>query len=226
MLSERVSRVREQIAEAAVRSGRTPDAVKLVAVTKTVDAPTAQEVFQLGVQTLGENRVQSLLDKYKVMGNKPEWHLIGHLQTNKVKYIIDKVELIHSVDSVHLAEEINRRAENAKRVMPVLLQVNVAREETKFGFRVEELEEALEKIAAFSYIRVDGLMTIAPKQTKPDENRKYFYELMQLFVDIRSKKYDNIHMKELSMGMSGDFESAILEGATMVRVGSALFQPL
>ena len=157
------------------------------------------------------------------MADKPEWHLIGHLQTNKVKYIADKVSLIHSVESLRLAEEIDRRAKLANKIQDVLIEVNVSGEASKFGIRPEDTEKLLEQIAGFSNICVRGLMTIAPLPEKEGENRKYFSKLRELFVDIQSKKYDNSNMDILSMGMSRDYKDAIKEGATIVRVGTALF---
>lgn len=224
MISENVERVRAEIFDAAIRSGRRPEDVTLCAVTKTVDALAAQETLDAGVKVLGENRVQSLLEKYDALGNQPQWHLIGHLQTNKVKYIIDKVSLIHSVDSVRLAEEIDRRAKAAGRRMDILIEVNVAGEASKFGIRPEETERMMEQLAGFENICVRGLMTIAPLPETSGANRKYFSKLRELFIDIQSKKYDNSNMDVLSMGMSRDFVEAVEEGATIVRVGTALFK--
>ncbi len=223
MIQDNIERIRSNIFEAAIRAGRKPEEIQLCAVTKMVDSKTAQEVLDAGVDILGENRVQSLLEKYEAIGNKAQWHLIGHLQTNKVKYIIDKVSLIHSVDSVHLAEEINRRAQMAGKVIDILVEVNVSGEASKFGVAPGNLEPMLENLALFSNIRLRGLMTIAPKQEKVGANRKYFSKLHELFVDIRSKKYDNSNIDTLSMGMSGDYVEAVEEGATIVRVGTALF---
>ncbi len=223
MIRDNIKRVQEEMAEAALRSGRNTEEITLCAVTKTVDAVAAQEVLDAGIVTLGENRVQSLLEKYEVLGDSPDWHLIGHLQTNKVKFIIDKVSLIHSVESVHLAEEINRRAAAKGRIVDILIEVNVAGEASKFGIRPEETERFLEQISGFSNLCVRGLMTIAPLPEKKGENRKYFSQLRELFVDIQSKKYDNSNIDILSMGMSRDFADAIEEGATIIRVGTALF---
>lgn len=223
MIRENIERVQEDIVRAAQRSGRRAEDITLCAVTKTVDSQAAQEVLDAGVLTLGENRVQSLLEKYEVLKDRPDWHLIGHLQTNKVKYIIDKVSLIHSVESVHLAEEIDRKAKARGIVQDILIEVNVAGEASKFGIRPEETERFMEQIAGLSGICVRGLMTIAPLPQKKGENRKYFSKLRELFVDIQSKKYDNSNIDILSMGMSRDYEEAVEEGATIVRVGTALF---
>ena len=168
--------------------------------------------------------MQSLLDKYETLKDEPAWHLIGHLQTNKVKYIADKVSMIHSVDSLKLAEEIDRRFQMAGRTANILVQVNVSGEESKFGIQPEDAFPLMESLSQLKNIQVCGLMTMAPKTDHPDDCRKFFYGLHKLSVDIRDKKYDNINMGQLSMGMSGDFREAILEGATIVRIGSALFQ--
>ena len=224
MISDNVKRVFEKMEKAATLSGRSLDDITLVGVTKTVTATEAKELMDAGVKNLGENRVQSLLDKYDVLGNEPVWHLIGHLQTNKVKYIADKVSMIHSVDSLRLAEEIDRQFEKAERCADILVQVNVSGEESKYGITPDETFRFIESISEFKNLSVKGLMTMAPLLANPDECRKIFYDLHKLAVDIDRKKYDNICMEHLSMGMSGDFYEAILEGATIIRVGSALFQ--
>jgi len=180
-------------------------------------------VMDAGVLTLGENRVQSLLDKYEVLGDKPCWHLIGHLQTNKVKYIADKVSLIHSVESLKLAEEIDKKFRDAKRIAEILVQVNVSGEESKFGITPCDTFTLIEEISRLQNVKVKGLMTMAPLIATPDECRRYFHDLKKLSLDIKDKKYQNVDMQHLSMGMSGDYKEAILEGATIVRVGSALF---
>ena len=223
MISDNVKRVLDNIAEAALLSGRKPEDVKLVAVTKTVTAKEAQEVMDAGVITLGENRVQSLLEKYEVLKDKPCWHLIGHLQTNKVKYIADKVSLIHSVDSLKLAAEIDRKFKEVNKTAEILIQVNVSGEESKFGITPKECFGLVEEIAQLENVRIKGLMTMAPLIATPDECRKYFYDLKKLSCDISDRKYQGIDMHHLSMGMSNDYREAILEGATLVRVGSALF---
>ncbi len=223
VIKDNVKRVLENIGEAAVKSGRKPEDITLVAVTKTVTAKEAQEVLDAGVLTLGENRVQSLLDKYETLKDKPEWHLIGHLQTNKVKYIADKVSLIHSVESLKLAEEINKKFKDAGKIANILIQVNVSGEESKFGITPFDTFSLIEQISELENIKVNGLMTMAPLSATTDECRKYFAELKELSQKIADKKIKNIDMDKLSMGMSGDYYEAILEGATIVRVGSALF---
>ncbi len=223
MIQDNVKRVLEDIAESAVKAGRDPGEITLVGVTKTVGCAEMQELMDAGVMHLGENRVQSLVEKYEVLKDTPTWHLIGHLQTNKVKYIADKVSMIHSVDSLHLAEEIDRQFAKYGRRADILLQVNVSGEESKFGVTPEEATELAHQVSELKHLSVCGLMTMAPLEATPTETRKIFSDLQKLSVDIRAKKYDNINMRHLSMGMSGDFREAIMEGATLVRVGSALF---
>lgn len=223
MIRDNVERILSKISDAAIRSGRKAEEVRLCAVTKTVDAEKAREVLNCGISVLGENRVQSLKEKYAILGNEAEWHLIGHLQTNKVKYILDKVSLIHSVESLRLAEEIQRRSEACGKTTDILIEVNVAGEESKYGIAPEETERFLEQIAPFSALRVRGLMTIAPFPEKAGANRKYFAQLKELFDRVSAQHYDNCRMDTLSMGMSRDYVDAVCEGATVVRVGTALF---
>jgi pyridoxal phosphate enzyme (YggS family) len=223
VIKDNVKRVLDNITETAIKVNRNPDDITLVAVTKTVTAKEAQEVMSAGVKTLGENRVQSLLDKYEVLKDEPEWHLIGHLQTNKVKYIADKVSLIHSVDSLKLAEEISRKFGENQKCANILLQVNVSGEESKFGVTPDECLKLAESVSLLQNVRVKGLMTMAPLIATPDECRKYFYDLNKLSQRLREARLPNVDMQHLSMGMSGDYREAIMEGATLVRVGSALF---
>ena len=224
MLRENLELVENNILEACRRSGRDRSEVTLIAVSKTKPVSMLREAYDLGIRTFGENKVQELTDKYEVLPHDIEWHLIGHLQTNKVKYIIDKVCMIHSVDSLHLAKEIDKK-EAAKHQMTVdiLIEVNVAKEESKFGLMPEELDAFVDKIADFPHIRVKGLMTIAPFVADPEENRPIFAHLRKLSVDIAAKNIDNITMSILSMGMTNDYQVAIEEGATMVRVGTGIF---
>ena len=174
-------------------------------------------------ESFGENKVQEIVEKYDALPKDIHWHMIGHLQRNKVKYIIDKVDLIHSVDSVRLAETIEKEAGKHGITARILLEVNVAEEESKFGLKVDEVEKTIEEIAKFPHIKVCGLMTIAPFVDDPEENRLYFRRLRNLSVDIGAKKVDNVTMSILSMGMTNDYEVAVEEGATMVRVGTGLF---
>lgn len=223
LVQEQLNEVRQKIVQACERAGRNPSEVKLIAVSKTKPVSMIEEAIAYGQTVFGENKVQELCDKIPQLPANLEWHLIGHLQRNKVKYIVDKVALIHSVDTVRLAKQISQEAVKAGVTVQILLEVNVAREESKFGFMEEEVEEAVREIAAFPNIQIVGLMTIAPFVADPEENRIYFKKLHQLCVDINKKNIDNIRMSELSMGMTGDYEVAIEEGATMVRVGTGIF---
>lgn len=222
-INENCKNVEERIRTAAIRAGRNPDEIKLIAVTKTVDADRICKALEYGITDVGENRVQELCDKYSLFGDRCKWHLIGHLQTNKVKYIIDKVSLIHSLDSMELAEEIQKRAEKAGRIVDVLVQVNVAKEATKFGIDAASTADFLRKLSKMGNIKVRGLMTIAPFSEDPEQVRWVFSDLRKLHIDIIEENIDNIDMDYLSMGMSNDFEVAIEEGANMVRVGTAIF---
>lgn len=223
MLKENFEEVEAKIQAACKRCGRNREEITLVAVSKTKPVSMLQEAYELGTRTFGENKVQEIMDKYPVLPQDISWHMIGHLQRNKVKYIIDKVSLIHSVDSFRLAEAIEKEAAKKNLIANILIEVNVAKEETKFGIMPEDLEELIDQITAFPHIRVRGLMTIAPYVANPEENRVYFQRLRKLAVDIGAKKADNVTMSILSMGMTNDYEVAIEEGATMVRVGTGLF---
>ena len=196
---------------------------KLVAATKYVDVKEIEKLEKLGVTCFGENRVQAFLEKYENYHGNGEFQFIGTLQPNKVKYIIDKVDYIHSVDSVRLAETIEKEAAKHNLTVKILVEVNVAGEESKFGLSPEEVLPFIEEISEFSHIQVCGLMTIAPFVENPEENRPYFSRLRKLSVDIDSKKVNNVNMSMLSMGMTNDYEVAIEEGATMVRIGTGLF---
>lgn len=223
MLLDNLKDVEERIQAACDRSGRKREDVLLVAVSKTKPVEMIEEVMTAGIVDFGENKPQELRDKYEVLPQNLRFHMIGHLQTNKIKYVIDRVVLIHSIDSIHLAEAVNAEAKKHNRIMPVLVEVNVAQEESKSGFLVEKAENAIREIAKLSNIRVEGLMTIAPFVENAEENRQYFVKLRKLSVDIAAKNIDNVTMHHLSMGMTGDYEVAIEEGATMVRVGTGIF---
>ena len=218
-----IGAIRERIRKAAERAGRDPSEVLLLAVTKTVDVQRINEALLCGVSEVGENRVQELLDKYGALAKDVKWHLIGHLQTNKVKYIIDKAALIHSVESIRLAEEINKRAAAAGRTADILVEINIGGEESKFGIAPEAAEDFIRELSGFPNLRVRGLMTVAPIVGAPEENRVHFRKMKQLLVDINSKKIDNIRMNILSMGMTEDYEVAVEEGATIVRIGTGIF---
>ena len=223
MLLDNLNDVEKRIQAACDRSGRKREEVLLVAVSKTKQVEMIEEIMAAGIVEFGENKPQELRDKYEVLPKNLHFHMIGHLQTNKIKYVIDRAVLIHSIDSIRLAEAVNAEAKKHDRIMPVLVEVNVAQEESKSGFLVEETEEAIREIAKLSNIRVEGLMTIAPFVENAEENRQYFVKLRKLSVDIAAKNIDNVTMPHLSMGMTGDYEVAIEEGATMVRVGTGIF---
>lgn len=223
-IAENVKLVKENIAAAAMRCGRDPKEIRLVAATKMNDASRVREAIAAGVDICGENRVQELTEKLAQGAyDGCPLHFIGHLQKNKVKNIVGKVELIHSVDSVSLAQEINRRAAALGLTQDILLEVNIGAEENKSGFAPEELANALDEIAQFSSVRVLGLMAIPPICEISENNRVYFKRMKQLFIDIGQKKYDNVTMLHLSMGMSADYEVAVEEGANLVRVGTGIF---
>lgn len=223
MLLDNLNDVEKRIQAACDRSGRKREEVLLVAVSKTKPVEMIEEIMTAGIVDFGENKPQELRDKYEVLPKNLRFHMIGHLQTNKIKYVIDRAVLIHSIDSLRLAEAVNAEAKKHDRIIPVLVEVNVAQEESKSGFLVEETEEAIREIAKLSNIRVEGLMTIAPFVENAEENRQYFVKLRKLSVDIAAKNIDNVTMHHLSMGMTGDYGVAIEEGATMVRVGTGIF---
>ncbi len=216
-------RTKDEIAGACQRAGRDPGDVTLIAVSKTKPIELLQEAYDGGAREFGENRVQELLTKIPLMPKDVKWHLIGHLQTNKVRQIIGKTCLIHSVDSVKLAGEIEKESKKKGIVTDILLEVNVAREESKFGFLLEEVEEALRSIRIFSHVKVCGLMTVAPFVEDVEKNRAVFRKLYDFYVDMKTKNIDNGSMTILSMGMTGDFQVAVEEGSTMVRVGTGIF---
>ena len=222
MIKENIENVRKRIESAAERAGRDPKDVLLLGVTKTIDFGPMQEAKEAGILDFGENKPQELLRKAP---NFPgvNFHLIGHLQTNKVSKIVGNAKLIHSVDSIHLAKEIDKRSKEKGIVTEALIEVNMAGEESKFGIRPEELEGFLKEVSQFGNLCIKGLMTVAPFTENPEDNRIYFRGLRELLIDMNSKNIDNINMSVLSMGMTGDFEVAVEEGATIVRVGTAIF---
>jgi hypothetical protein len=222
-IASNIDRVKEHIKKAAERSGRSADDIVLIAVTKTIDVERIKAAVNCGIKDLGENRVQELTAKYPYISDDVRWHMIGRLQTNKVKYIIDKVSLIHSVDSLKLLKEIDKRSEIANRIMDILIEVNVAGEASKGGVAVEDVIDFVKQSASFENIRIKGLMTVAPQADDPEIVRPYFVQMNDLSYKIKKLKLDNVEMKYLSMGMSGDFEVAIEEGSNMVRIGTAIF---
>ncbi|EOS45445.1 YggS family pyridoxal phosphate-dependent enzyme [Lachnospiraceae bacterium JLR.KK009] len=223
MINENLMQVRKNIEAACQKAGRNPEEVTLIAVSKTKPVPMLEEAYQAGSRDFGENKVQEIMDKYPVLPDDIRWHMIGHLQRNKVKYIVDKVSLVHSVDSLRLAEEISRQAEKKQTELDILVEVNIAQEESKFGTSRAEAAQLVEEIAKLPCIHVKGLMTIAPFVEHPEENRKYFRQIKELSVDIEKKNIDNVSMSVLSMGMTNDYMVAVEEGATMVRVGTGIF---
>ena len=218
-----INDVEEKMFAACKRVGRNPEEVTLIAVSKTMPVEAIREAMECGIIEFGENRPQELRDKQAEITEPLHWHMIGSLQTNKLKYVIGKTVLIHSVDSVHLAQAIHEMSEKKGLITDILLEVNVAGEESKHGISPEELEATVRALTAFSNIRIRGLMTVAPYTENAEENRIYFRQMKQLMVDINSKNIDNVYMDILSMGMTGDYEIAIEEGATLVRVGTGIF---
>ena len=215
--------IEKRISAACSRAGRSRSEVTLIAVSKMNPPESIIAAYECGIDTFGENKVQELTDKIEVIDLPLKWHLIGHLQTNKVKYIAGKVEMIHSVDSFHLAQVIDRESEKRGIVTEILLEINIADEESKFGIRPDECEKIVREIAALKNVKIAGLMTVAPFTEDAETNRPYFKQMRELSVDIASKNIDNVSMNVLSMGMTGDFEVAVEEGATHVRVGTGIF---
>ena len=223
-LSDNLQEVKHNI-EVACNKGNTDcNKIMVLAVTKKRSVEEINEMISLGITDIGENRVQELIEKYDKVNSCVNWHLIGSLQKNKVKYIADKVVMIHSVESESLAIEINKQCQKIGKVMDVLVQVNVSGEETKSGIRPDDAFDFIQKIKDLPFVKVKGLMTMAPLNEEKEQISKIFAQLYQLSVDISSKKYDNISMEYLSMGMSNDYESAVEQGANIVRIGSALFK--
>ncbi|MBU5458968.1 YggS family pyridoxal phosphate-dependent enzyme [Anaerostipes sp. MSJ-23] len=224
MLIDQYLNVKKNVENACKKVGRDPREVTIIAVSKTKPLEMIEELRKNKVMDFGENKVQELKDKYERISWPVRWHLIGHLQTNKVKYIVDKVALIHSVDSVHLAKQIDKEAAKRNiREVPILLQVNFAHEDSKFGMDPKDVEEMILEVSKLEHVKIKGLMQIAPFVDNPEDNRKYFKAMKQLSVDINNKNFDNVDMSILSMGMTNDYEVAVEEGATMVRVGTGIF---
>ncbi len=223
MLRENLENVEKNITLACEKAGRARQEVTLIAVSKTKPVSMLQEVYQAGIREFGENKVQELSEKQPSLPQDIHWHMIGHLQRNKVKYIVGTVSLIHSVDSLRLAEEISSQAVKKSLCQDILVEVNIAQEESKFGISKEETFQLVENISKLPNIHICGLMTIAPFVENPEENRIYFRKMRDLSVDIAHKNIDNVDMDILSMGMTGDYMVAIEEGATMVRVGTGIF---
>lgn len=222
-IKKNYAQVLQNIENACERAGRKKEDVTLIAVSKTKPVEMLQEVYDAGCRDFGENKVQEIMDKYDKLPSDIRWHMIGHLQTNKVKYIVDKVYMIHSVDSMKLAKEISKEALKKNVSVKILLEVNVAKEDSKFGMMSEEVKNFYNEVVDLPGLEVCGLMTIAPYVENAEENRQYFVKLKQLVVDMTAEKTDNKSVGELSMGMTGDYEVAVEEGATYVRVGTGIF---
>lgn len=222
-LKENYEAVLKNIEIACNKVGRDPSEVTLISVSKTKPVEMLEEVYAAGARNFGENKVQEMCGKMEVLPTDIKWHMIGHLQTNKVKYIVGSCELIHSVDSLKLAEEIERQATKKDVIVPILVEVNIANEETKFGIDKENAINLVKSIAKLPHVSIKGLMTIAPYVEDSEENRAYFHQISQLAVDIKEQKVDNVCMDIISMGMTGDYMVAIEEGSTMVRVGTGIF---
>lgn len=222
-ISEKIRQVEANIDAACERSARDKSDVTLIAVSKTKPLPMLEEAYAYGCRDFGENKVQELTEKYEQLPKDIRWHMIGHLQRNKVKYIVGKVFLIHSVDSFRLAEEISKESVKKQVTTSVLIEVNAAMEETKFGLYTDQVIDLAEQVSKLPGIVIKGLMTIAPYVEDPEENRTYFKALKQLSVDIMQKNIDNVYMDILSMGMTGDYQVAVEEGASYVRVGTGIF---
>lgn len=223
MVKENLEEVERRIQAACDRAGRERSEVTLIAVSKTKPVPMLQEAYDTGIREFGENKVQEMMDKYDVLPSDIHWHMIGHLQRNKVKYLMGKSYLIHSVDSLRLAQEISAQSVKHNVTTDILIEVNIADEETKFGTTSQDAVTLVEEASKLPNIHICGLMTIAPFVENPEDNRIYFRQIKELSVDIEAKKIDNVDMRILSMGMTGDYEVAIEEGATMVRVGTGIF---
>lgn len=225
MIKENINEVETKIQNAVKRSNRNRNEITLIAVSKTKPISMINEILKEGILDLGENKVQELCDKYDELKEKfhINWHMIGHLQRNKVKYIVDKVTCIHSVDSYRIAEQIDIEAKKKNCICNILIEVNIANESSKFGVLEDSVYKLINDIAKFSNVRVRGLMTVAPYTENAEDNRMYFRKMHDLYVDIRNKNIDNVTMDMLSMGMTNDYEVAIEEGATHIRVGTGLF---
>lgn len=223
MIKDNLEEVESRICAACKRAGRDRSEVTLIAVSKTKPVSDLVQAYDYGCRHFGENKVQELCDKIEQLPEDIHWHMIGHLQRNKVKYLVGKVDCIHSVDSIRLARQIETESAKKDVITKILIEVNVAEEESKFGISLEEVEDIIKEISKYPHIRIEGLMTIAPYTDNPEENRQVFANLHKVYVDIKHKNIDNVNMNVLSMGMTGDYEVAIEEGSTMVRVGTGIF---
>jgi hypothetical protein len=225
MIKDNIITVHENIEKSCLKAGRDPKEVTLISVTKTKPLPDLRAAYEAGERNFGENKVQELVSKIDELPSDIKWHMIGHLQRNKVKQIVGRVELIHSVDSYRLAEEINIQSIKKNVITPILIEINIGDEISKFGIRPDETEELIREISELKNIKVKGLMTVAPNFEDPEDTRPLFRSMHNLFIDIKNKNIDNVDMCILSMGMTNDYKIAVEEGATMVRVGTAIFGP-
>lgn len=223
VLKHNLDYVTQKIKQHCAKSSRNTDEISLIAVTKTISLDKIHEIRQLGITQFGENKVQELVSKFDYFDENVNWHLIGHLQTNKVKYIMDKVKLIHSLDNIKLADEINKRANNLNIIKDVLIEINIANEHSKNGLQLEDVYGFVSSLKNHKNIFIKGLMTVAPYTDKPEQNRIYFKQMKKIFDDLKEFNGTNVNMEILSMGMTNDFTVAIEEGATMIRVGTGLF---
>lgn len=223
MIDQNIIEIQNEIKDVCAKVGRDPSGVTLIAVSKTKPYTDIEEAMKSGCLDYGENKVQELDQKYDLLSKDINWHMIGHLQRNKVKYLVGKVKMIHSVDSLRLTNQIEKEFAKKDLIADILIEVNMAGEESKFGIKPEETEELIKEISKLEHVKVCGLMTIAPYTLEPEDNRVYFKKLKELSVDIDSKNIDNVTMSVLSMGMSGDYRVAIEEGSTMIRVGTKIF---
>lgn len=224
VIKQNLSHIRASIKDVAIKANRNESDITLLAVTKTVDVKEILDAIENGITDVGENKPQELSRKYEIIGDKVNWHLIGSLQTNKVKYIIDKVHMIHSLDRESLCEEIQKRAEGINKLINCLVQVNISKEETKHGIEEENVIDFIRKVSQkYPNIRIKGLMTMAPFTDNEDEIRNVFKGLKKLAVDIKNLNIHNVSMDYLSMGMSNDYKIAIQEGSNIVRIGTSIF---
>lgn len=222
-IRENLKKVNECIANAALRANRNPEDIVLVAVSKTVDPARIKEGVEAGIKVLGENRIQEAEEKIALLGNVAEWHLVGHLQSNKAKDAVNLFTMIHSIDKLSLAQEVDKRAKTNGRIIDILVEVNLSGEETKFGVSAANVIDLMRNISNLNNLRIRGLMTIPPFFENPEFSRPFFRQLKELSCKIKEENIQGVNMDCLSMGMSGDFEVAIEEGATMVRIGTAIF---
>jgi len=223
VIADNIQKIRRQIAHACEKVGRNPNEIQLVAVTKTVTVPAILKALDAGIEIIGENRVQEASEKYEEIGDRVRWHMIGHLQRNKVKRVLEFAEMIQSVDSLRLAKEVQKQAQKLDRNVDVLIEVNTSGEETKYGFVPEKTVAAIERISEFPNLNIEGLMTIGAFLPDPEDVRPCFRRLRELRDEVRGKGIAGVNMDILSMGMTDDFEVAVEEGATMVRIGRSIF---